>query len=97
MIIILIIIIIFIIIITIMVIIKQPVLNSQFSKPPDKLTTCTEKTTDSDFGPPFNAERYAQIDYWLTCSDWKSSSVNVQSRREIAFDSDHLVLESCVI
>ena len=62
MIIILIIIIIFIIIITIMVIIKQPVLNSQFSKPPDKLTTCTEKTTDSDFGPPFNAERYAQID-----------------------------------
>ena len=46
--------------------------------------------------PPFTAERYAQIDYWPTCSGWKSSCANVQSRREIAFDSDHLLLESYV-
>ena len=53
------------------------ILNSQFSKPLDRLITYKEKLHDSDFGPPFAAERYAQIDYWLTYSDWKSSCTNV--------------------
>jgi len=53
------------------------ILNSQFSKPLDRLITYKEKLNDSDFGPPFAAERYAQIDYWLTYSDWKSSCTNV--------------------
>jgi hypothetical protein len=74
---------------------RLTILNSQFSKPPDKFITHKEKTNDSDFGPPITAERYAQIDYWLTYSDWKSSCTNVQSRRDIAFDSDHALLESC--
>jgi len=75
---------------------RLTILNSQFSKPPDKFITHKEKTNDSDFGPPITAERYAQIDYWLTYSDWKNSCTNVQSRRDIAFDSDHVLLESCV-
>jgi len=75
---------------------RLAILNSQFSKPPEKLITYKEKTNDSDFGPPFIAERYAQIDNWLTSKDWKSFCDDVQSRRDIAFDSDHLVLESCI-
>ena len=75
---------------------RLTILNNQFSKPPDKLITYKEKTNDIDFGPPLTAERYAQIDYWLTYSDWKSSCTNVRSRRDIAFDSDHVLLESCV-
>ena len=36
---------------------RLAILNSQFSKPPEKLITYKEKTNDSDFGPPFIAQR----------------------------------------
>lgn len=39
------------------------ILNAQFSKPPEKLMTYKEKTNSSDFGPPFDAHRYAQLDF----------------------------------
>jgi hypothetical protein len=70
---------------------KQP---GQFSKPAEKLLTYKEKFNSSDFGPPFDAERYAQIDYWLTNSAWKNSCTDAQSRRDIPFDSDHVVVEA---
>ena len=70
------------------------ILNSQFSKPAEKLLTYKEKFNSSDFGPPFDAERYAQIDYWLTNSAWKNSCTDAQSRRDIPFDSDHVVVEA---
>ena len=70
------------------------ILNSQFSKPLDRLITHKEKKNVSDFGPPFDAERYAQIDYWLTNSTWKTACTDAQSRRDVPFDSGHLVVEA---
>ena len=75
---------------------KLRILNSQFSKPEKFITykLYKEKANTSDFGPPFDAHRYAQLDYWLTGAAWKRSCADVQSRRDIVFDSDHLLLEA---
>ena len=70
------------------------ILNSQFSKPAEKLLTYKEKDNDSDFGPPYDAIRYAQIDFWLTHAAWTRTCPDVQSRKDIPFDSDHVVLEA---
>jgi hypothetical protein len=70
------------------------ILNSQFSKPPKKLITYKEKFNSSDFGPPCDAERFAQIDYWLANSAWKTARADAQSRGDIAFGLDHLTVDA---
>jgi exonuclease III len=69
------------------------IMNSQFSKPPIKLITYIEKHTGVEFGPPYDAVRFAQIDYWLVADAYKHACTDVQSRQDIVFESDHLVLE----
>ena len=69
------------------------ILNSQFSKPPNKLITYIEKSAGVEFGPPYDAVRFAQIDYWLVADTYKHACTDVQSRQDIVFESDHLVLE----
>ena len=48
---------------------KIHALNVQFPKPPHKLITYKEKCSASeesqDIGPPYDAQRFAQIDFWL--------------------------------
>ena len=44
-------------------------------------------------GPPFNAIKYGQIDYWLINNEGKRAVLDVQSRKDIGFDSDHFLLE----
>ena len=73
------------------------ILNSQYSKPPDKLITYKEKIhigeNEQLNGPPFNAFKYGQIDYWLANKDGKRAVLDVQSRIDVGFDSDHFLLE----
>jgi len=75
--------------------------NSQFSKPPDKLVTYKEKVpTDNDSrfnGPPYDAVKYAQIDYWLCGVMEKRTVLDTQGRLDIHFDSDHFPLECYVV
>ena len=52
-----------------------------------------EKPTGVEFGPPYDAVRFAEIDYWLVADANKHACTDVQSRQDIVFESDHLVLE----
>jgi len=73
------------------------VLNSQYSKQPRKLITYKGKIhigeNEQINGPPFNALKYGQIDYWLVNDEGKRAVLDVQSKKDIGFDSDHFLLE----
>ena len=75
--------------------------NSLFSKPPEKLVTYKEKVPADNSsrynGPPYDAVKYAQIDYWLCGAMGKRTVLDTQSRLDIHYDSDHFILECCVI
>ena len=78
------------------------ILNSLFLKPPHKLVTYKSKIQGEqgdamEVGPPFDAIKYAQIDFWLAGAVWKNSVVDVQSRKDIYFDSDHFIVECCIV
>ena len=68
------------------------VLNSQYSKPPSKLITYKEKIhigeNEQINGPPFSALKY----YWLVNDEGKRAVLDIQSRKDIGFDSDHFLL-----
>ena len=76
------------------------IMNTLFSKPPDKLITCKCKIhtdvsdTAIETGPPVDAIKYAQIDFWLAGNAWKTRVLNTQNKKDIFFDSDHFVLET---
>ena len=44
------------------------------------------------FGPPWTPERFAQLDHIVCPRRWRNSILNVESRTDIAFDSDHAIL-----
>ena len=50
-----------------------------------------------EVGPPFDAIKYAQIDFWLAGAVWKNSVVDIQSRKDIYSDSDHFIVECCIV
>ena len=72
-------------------------MNTQLWKPPKKLLTykekCAQQEDNLDIGPPYDAHKYAQLDYWLAGDAWRSTIKDAQSRKDIFFDSDHFVLE----
>ena len=74
------------------------VMNTQLPKPPHKLITYKEKCSGSeesqDIGPSYDAQRFAQIDFWVAGDSWKSNVKDTQSRIDVHFDSDHFILES---
>ena len=49
-----------------------------------------------EVGPPYDAIKFAPIDYWLSRESWKSDVSDVQSRMDIFFESDHVVLEAVI-
>jgi len=74
--------------------------NTMFQKPPEKLITYIEKTSNNEDeqstrhrGPPYDASKYAQVDYWLAPKESTNIVQDVQSRKDIYFDSDHFLLE----
>ena len=73
------------------------IMNTQFRKPPEKLLTykekCAQQEDNLDIGPPYDAHKYAQLDYWLAGDAWRSTIKDAQSRKDIFYDSDHFVLE----
>ena len=73
------------------------VMNSLFHKPVEKLITykCKVQNEESlENGPPYDAVNYAQIDFWLAGDGWKKTVLDVQSRKELFFETDHFVLEA---
>ena len=62
-----------------------------FMKPPRKQCTFKFSTTNG-FTSPWTPERFAQIDHILCPKRWRNSILNVESRTDIAFDSDHVIL-----
>ena len=48
----------------------------------------------SNAGAPYDATKYAQIDYWLTSTAWRHTVSNVESRVDIHADSNHVILEA---
>ena len=72
-------------------------MNTQFRKPPEKLLKYKEKCAQQedilDIGPPYDAHKFAQLDYWLAGDAWRTTIKDAQSRKGIFFDSDHFVLE----
>ena len=79
------------------------IMNTFFSKPPEKLITYKNKVhnagsdTEAEVGPPFDAIKYGQLDFWLAGSAWRNCVLNTQSRKDVYFDSDHFILESHII
>ena len=73
------------------------ILNSQVAKPPSKLITYKEKNyipeNEQINGPPYDAIKYGQFDYWLMNKGGKRAVLDIQSRKDIHFDSDHFILE----
>ena len=76
---------------------RLQVANSLFSKPPEKFVTYKEKVhmdeNEEYNGPPYDAIKYAQIDYWLCGQIEQRAISDIQSRLDVPFDSDHFVLE----
>ena len=76
---------------------RLQVANSLFSKPPEKLVTYKEKVhmdeNEEYNGPPYDAIKYAQIDYWLCGQIEQRAISDIQSRLDVRFDSDYFVLE----
>lgn len=62
-----------------------------FMKHPRKQCTFKFSTTNG-FGPPWTPERFAQLDHIVCPRRWRNSILNVESRTDIAFDSDHAIL-----
>ena len=68
-------------------------MNTHFLKAPEALCTYSE-VSNTTGGPPWNALRYAQLDYVLVSARWKNIIHNVESMPSIQIDSDHFVLKS---
>ena len=67
------------------------VMNTLFLKP-DKFKCTFKETTTDGFSSPWSPDRFAQIDLILAPRSFKNSILDVSSRTDIAFNSDHSVV-----
>ena len=68
-------------------------MNSFFDKPTSKKPTYIEKETVGK-GPPFSPIRYAEIDHVVARTHTCNSVLDVESRTELEFPSDHFPIFS---
>lgn len=71
-------------------------LNTLFQKDTKWLCTYSE-VFNSEGGPPWDAVRYAQIDFVLASARWQNAIKNVESLPDVQVDSDHFVLIPSVL
>ena len=71
------------------------VMNTMFEKEKKKQVTRKELTTEGWKGP-WSEDRYSQMDFCLARSRWKNSVVDVSSKPELAFNSDHCLVISTI-
>eukprot|EP00974_Lingulodinium_polyedra_P101486 9831762-Lingulodinium_polyedra.AAC.1 len=67
--------------------------NTRFNKPNHKLITYKEKETQS-WSQPWDAYRFATLDYILTPSNYKNTIKDAESNPGWGFNSDHCILEA---
>ena len=65
--------------------------NTFFEKPWDKKLTWKSPATQG-FAPPWNPERFAELDICIVRDIWKNTITNVQSDIRTNIDSDHIAL-----
>ena len=65
--------------------------NTFFEKPWDKKLTWKPPATQG-FAPPWNPERFAELDICVVRDRWKNAITNVQSDIRTNIDSDHIAL-----
>ena len=53
----------------------------------------SERENGLELKRPFDAVNYAQIDFWLTGEACRRNVLDVQSRKDIFFDTDHFIVE----
>ena len=63
------------------------IINTCFQKPDDKLMTYKQNSTN--IGPPYNRDRYEQIDYVVVPDRWKNSITNCETDKNNPIRSDH--------
>ena len=66
-------------------------MNTQFQKYSKSFGAFSE-VSNTENGPPWDATRYAQIDYSLAPSRWKNISQNVEALPDVQIDSDHFLV-----
>ena len=71
-------------------------MNTHFQKHPKSLCTYSE-VSNTTGGPPWDATRYAQIDYSLAPSRWKNSVQNVEAFPDAQTDSDHFLVVTSLL
>ena len=65
--------------------------NTFFEKPLDKQIIWKPQATQG-FAPPWNPERFAELDICIVRDRWKNTVTNVQSHIRTNIDSDHIAL-----
>ena len=70
-------------------------MNTHFQKHPKSLCTFS-KVSNTEGGPPWDATRYAQIDYSLAPSRWKNIVQTVEALPDVQIDSDHFLVVSSI-
>jgi len=65
--------------------------NTYFEKPWDKQLTWKPPATQG-FAPPWNPERFAELDICIVRDRWTNTVTNVQSDIRTNIDSDHIAL-----
>ena len=69
--------------------------STYFSEAPQK--QCTFKFSPTEgFTSPWTPERFAQLDHILCAKRWGNCIIDVESRPDIAFDSDHAFLTATI-
>ena len=66
-----------------------------FQKHPKSLCTFS-KVSNTEGGPPWDAIKYAQIDYSLAPSRWKIIVQNVEALPDVQIDSDQFLVVSSI-
>ena len=69
--------------------------NTWVEKPSEKLVTFSF-TGDTDRGPPYNADKYSQVDYVLTKTRWRNAIKYIETDIRCPIDSDHFPLSATI-
>ena len=74
---------------------EYAIMNTFFPKPDHKKCTYKDVTTDG-FKSPWTPDRFAQIDFVLAPNTFRNSITDVESRPDIAINSDHAIVTAAV-
>ncbi len=68
------------------------VMNTYFEKSKEHQVTQKARSGEESFQPPWETDRYTQMDYVLVNKRWKNTITDVESRPRAYFNSDHCIV-----